>query len=87
MRDNLPAKPNINECGIVNLDSKVGRGTHWVAYKKRGDKVIYFDSYGNLQPTTELIEYFRGCNIKFNHDKYQNSTFNCGHLCLEFLYK
>lgn len=74
------------ECGIVNLDSTSGPGTHWVAYKKRVNNVTYFDSYGDLKPPNELIKYLKKCNISYNYRKYQNDyTHNCGHLCLEFL--
>lgn len=88
MRDSLPLKPLYREAGIINLDSKDGVGTHWVAYKKMGNNVNYFDSFGNLSPPIEVIKYFNNCKIKYNHDQYQNfNTYNCGHLCLEFLYK
>ena len=29
-RDTLPTKTKLNECGILNLDSSSGDGTHWV---------------------------------------------------------
>lgn len=88
MRNDLPTKgPKMNESCIVNLDSEEGPGTHWVAYKKRGSRVIYFDSYGNLKPPRELQNYLRNCEIKYNNDVYQRSGYNCGHLCLKFLNK
>ncbi|KAK4885619.1 hypothetical protein RN001_001890 [Aquatica leii] len=64
MRDNLPkGGPHENECGIVNLDSTRGPGTHWVCYRKHGSTVWYYNSFGNLRPPCELIDYFRGnCN-------------------------
>ena len=89
MRDTLPqSKPKFNECGVVNLDLNKNRGTHWVAYKKRGNSVEYFDSFGNLKPPRELVDYL-GRDVKiFYKDRYQNFDSNkCGHLCLEFLYK
>lgn len=87
MRDTLPPNPNITECAVVNLDSNINSGTHWVAYYKNGIDVQYFDSFGNLKPPEELIHYFRTCNIEYNHNRYQKySEQNCGHLCLEFLY-
>ena len=59
MRDQLPRKQSRNaECGILNLDSSFGPGTHWTAwYKSGGSKSdsksdsksgenFYFDSYG-----------------------------------------
>lgn len=88
MLDSLPTtKPWKNECGIVNLDSSSGSGTHWVAYNKRGvNNIHYFDSFGDLQPPKEIINYL-GTNIKYNYNSFQNyDTFICGHLCLEFLY-
>lgn len=89
MRDSLPSHPRTNECAVVNLDSHLNRGTHWVAYRKHGNDVDYFDSFGNLKPPRELVLYFgRGVKISYNNDRYQNfSEHNCGHLCLEFLYK
>lgn len=63
MRNQLPKKPYYNEDGIVNLDDCTGPGTHWVAYKKRGCKVNYFDSFGNLRPPIEVLNYFKNCKI------------------------
>lgn len=88
MLDNLPkTKPWKKECGIVNLDNSSGPGTHWVAYyKKDANSIYYFDSFGNLQPPKEVINYL-GSKIKYNYESFQNyDTFICGHLCLKFLY-
>ena len=30
LRDTLSTKTKLNECGILNLDSSSGDGTHWV---------------------------------------------------------
>lgn len=88
MKDALPLKPRKYERAVVNLDNQSGDGTHWVAYKKYNKKVSYFDSFGNLQPPKEIKKYLRGCEIKYNHDRYQNyNTVICGQLCLQFLYK
>lgn len=92
MRDGLPAKIYKSESGIVNLDNTSNPGTHWVCYRKKGDKVQYYDSFGNLRPPIELIKYFRSAeehrplSIQYNYDRYQDfSSVNCGHLCLQFL--
>lgn len=94
MRDGLPKRRNPLrvECAVVNLDSEIGSGTHWVAYFKKNNIVKYFDSFGNLRPPFELVKYFnRGGKknniiITYNYERYQNySEINCGHLCLEFL--
>jgi hypothetical protein len=87
MRDRLPKNVHKNECGILNLDSDSGAGTHWTAYYKRGPEAVYFDSFGNLRPPVELLKYLKSCRVKYNHKQYQTyDTVNCGHLCLKFLY-
>lgn len=87
MRNTLPQTPRTNECGVVNLDEIEGDGTHWVAYRKTRDKVVYFDSFGNLNPPKEIVRYFKKCKIYYNYDQYQTyNTYNCGHLALSFLY-
>lgn len=91
MKDKLKfLQPFKNESGIVNLDSSEGPGTHWVAYRKRGNVIYYFDSYGNLKPPLELVTYLikntNNAKIFYNVERHQNKTYNCGHLTLEFLY-
>lgn len=87
MRDSLPKTPNKHECGIVNLDSKFGTGTHWVSYKKSENKINYFDSFGNLHPPYELVKYFGpSAKITYNYERIQSfDSVVCGHLCLKFL--
>lgn len=75
------------ESTIINLDDKNGPGMHWVLYKKVDNNVVYFYSFGNLQPSFELVNYF-GDNtlILYNHENYQDyDIFQCVHLCLKFL--
>ena len=35
LRDLLPKKAKLNECGILNLDSSSGDGIHWVMWLKK----------------------------------------------------
>ena len=35
LRDTLPRKAKLNECGILNLESSTGAGTLWVMWLKR----------------------------------------------------
>lgn len=87
MRDTLPKLPRNYESAIVNLDSQKGTGTHWVAYKKHGNKVDYFDSFGNLRAPLELVDYF-GPEVKISYNykrKQRANSVVCGHLCLQFL--
>jgi len=46
-----------SESGIVNLGER-----SWIAYAKRDNHVIYFDSFGNLQSLKELVQYWKWCN-------------------------
>lgn len=90
MRTTLPTgRVHRNESGIMNLDNVEGPGTHWVAYAKRGNRVIYFDSFGNLRPPKELVQYLKKNNvtqIEYNRAPYQRyDQSNCGQLCLQFL--
>ena len=39
---------------IINLDSKIGPGTHWVSVIIESNRILYFDSFG-LIPPYELI--------------------------------
>jgi hypothetical protein len=89
MRDNLPKTIKKSETGIVNLDTSAGEGTHWVAYSKKGPLVTYFDSYGNLRPPNELIQYFSSVgsvDIRYNYIPYQENSYICGHLVIQYLY-
>ena len=56
LRDTLPTKTKLNDCGILNLDSSSGDVTHWVMWFKKGKDKFYFDSY-SVQPPSELITY------------------------------
>ena len=77
-----------NESGIVNLDDATGPGTHWVAYAKRNNRVVYFDSFGNLRSPKELVRYFGNgaMMIEYNRTSYQtyDQSF-CGQMYLRFL--
>ena len=91
MRDELPKKPWVNECGIVNFNTSLEPGSHWVAYYKDGKERIAFDSYGQVI-LRELSDYLKTekekneAVIQRNTDIVQKSnTQICGHLCLYVL--
>ena len=88
MRDQLPSQPHHRESAVLNLDDSRGPGTHYVAYVKRGNKVWYFDSYGNLPPPRELAQYIgSSARLVYNTVQQQHGTMrSCGRLCLHFLY-
>ena len=83
-RDDLPRKPNKNECGILNLDDSSGSGTHWVLWYRKNNEKFYFDSYG-IQPPLELQRYLKS-HIFYDTEKIQpKREVFCGHLCLYVL--
>ena len=91
MKDTLPSAPHVNEAGIVNFNTLSEPGSHWVAYYKKGDKRIYFDSYGQVT-LYEIQKYLKKANemdkqvIQRNTDIVQiPGTNTCGHLCLYIL--
>ena len=88
-RDNLPAKMNKKECGIINLDSQIGPGTHWVCYRNIDRYCEYFDSFGLPMPE-EVLTYLStgGKQIIYSHDEIQErNSVLCGYWCLYFLYE
>ena len=91
MRDELPNKPWKNETGVVNFNSSLEPGSHWVAYYKNGKQRIAFDSFGQVI-LAELRNYLKTENekndavIQRNTDIVQKyNTQICGHLCLYVL--
>ena len=88
-RDNLPKLIKNRECGIVNLDSKIGRGTHWVCYRNFvGDKYCeYFDSFGLMMPI-EVQRYMATSKkqLVYSGDEIQErDSVLCGYWCLYYL--
>ena len=80
-RDTLPKKAKLNECGILNLDSSSGDGTHWDMWFKKGKDKFYFDSYV-VQPPSELIVYLKSPIFYNSEPVQQNGEVFCDHLCL-----
>ena len=88
MRDELPKRPWLNECGIVNFNNSMEPGSHWVAYYNNKRQRIYFDSYGQVI-LAEVKDYLKSDKEKENDESViQRNTdivqeFNtqiCGHL-------
>ena len=80
MRDTLP-KAKLDECGILDLDSSSGEGTHWVMWFKKGKDKLNCDSYG-VQPPSELIAYLKSSIFHNSERVQQNGVAFCGQLCL-----
>ena len=73
---------------IINLDDKIGNGTHWVATDIKGKNVFYFDSF-SMPPPIEFVSYAKriGKKIIFNsgHPIQELQSVRCGYYCLYFL--
>ena len=86
-RDGLPPKMLKNEVGIINLDSQIGPGTHWVAYRNGKNRAEYFDSFGLIMPNEVMIFLMTsGKQIFYSGDEIQErDSVLCGYWCLHFL--
>ena len=41
-----PKPDKISKCGIINLDTQIGSGAHWVCYRNIDDYCECFDGFG-----------------------------------------
>jgi len=87
-RDDLPKQIKKHECGIINLDSQIGPGTHWVAYRNvESTYCECFDSFGLIMPN-EVMKYLMtsGKQICYSGDEIQErDSVLCGYWCLYYL--
>ena len=94
MIDELPSTPQINECGIFNLEPSSLQGSHWVCWYKNTDSRIYFDSFGETPPP-EIIQYLK-TKKEIQQSKLviqqsfvtvqKDKAKECGSLCLFVIY-
>jgi hypothetical protein len=86
MSDELPAKPNNYECGVVNFDVSKNIGTHWICYIKDHSKSFVFDSFAEVPPK-RLVSYLKGTEIYYrkNRNVQHFDEVTCGHLCVTVL--
>ena len=83
LRDTLPTKTKLNECGILKLDSSSGWWWYTLGYvvlKNVSLDTFYFDSYG-VQPPSELITYLKSPTFYNSERVQQNGEVFCSHLC------
>ena len=92
MRDELTgSRPLKNECGILNFETHLQKGSHWTCWFKNGKDRYYFDSYGE-PPPTELVKYLK-TSKEYNLPVIKRSAITvqkdesseCGALCLYVL--
>ena len=84
-KDNVPILKN-NQSTIINLQDSDKKEGHWVSYKRVGNEIFYFDSYGvafipyiikNQYPKHKFI-----CNIYRIQSMDSNQ---CGRFCILFV--
>ena len=86
-RDTLPNRIRKVECGIINLDSQIGPGTHWVCYRNIDKYCEYFDPFGLIM-SNEIRLYLStsGKQIVYSGDEIQErDSVLCGYWCLFYL--
>ena len=87
-RDRLPDEIRKKECGIINLDSIEGQGTHWVCYRNIDKQMVeYFDPFGLIMPHEVYHKIAKSRKkIFYSQDEIQNrDTVVCGYWCLYYL--
>ena len=84
MRDTIPKQIGENECGIMNLDSNINTGTHWVCYFKSQNIRYYFDSFG-LPPPVEILKYVGRPLTASTFRLQMLGEVICGHYCVYVL--
>ena len=84
-KDNVPLLKN-NQSAIINLQDSYMSGSHWVSYKRIGNKTFYFDSHGvayipdiikNQYPKHKFI-----CNI---YRVQSIDSIQCARYCILFI--
>ena len=86
-RDALPTKIFENEVGIINLDSQIGLGTHWVAYRNSKNRTEYFDSFGLMMPN-QVLTYLMTSGKQIFYSGYEiqeRDSVLCGYWVLYYL--
>ena len=85
---NLPDQIKQNERGLINLDSQIGPGTHWVhGYRNIDQYCEYFDSFGLKMPR-DIQRYLTTSGKQIIHlgDEIQEKdSVLCGYWCLCYL--
>ena len=84
-KDNVPLLKN-NQSTIINLQDGDKNGSHWVSYKKIGNRIFYFDSYA-VSFIPDIIK--NQCtNHKFICNIYRIQSIDsnqCGRFCILFV--
>ena len=84
-KDNVPHLKN-NQSTIINLQDSDKSGSHWVSYKKIGNKIFYFDSYGVAYIPDIITKQYSNHKFISNIYRIQSMDSNqCGRFCILFV--
>ncbi len=77
---------------ITNTQSHDEFGAHWNAWLVRGDKLIFFDSFGRNPKDVTLPKNYREFTAQFKKVEYVKTRVqgwksnSCGYFCVHFIY-
>ena len=89
---NYPISKNGVYSFITNTDEHNRPGEHWNAWIVRGNKIIFFDSFGRPPHDQAFPQHYRELVTKFNEVEYSRTQiqgFNastCGLFCVHCIY-
>ena len=84
-KDNVPILKN-NQSTIINLQDSDKKGSHWVSYCKRNDKIFYFDLYGIAFVNNFIKNQYPNHKFISNIYRIQSIDSNqCGRFCILFV--
>src|SRR5271154_1689693 len=73
---------------IVNFDPASWPGSHWIAIYRRHGRAYYFDSFGNLPPTS-IHDWLVANSDSYRHYpraiQSRDDKVSCGYICIAFL--
>ena len=74
-----------DQYAIMNLETHLEAGSHWVCLAYTTKHMMYFDSYG-LYPPEELQVFAKhhGLKIYYQNERLQQNSKRCGWFCLKF---
>ena len=84
-KDNVHVLKN-NQSTIINLQNSDKSGSHWVSYKKIGNKIFYFDSYAVAYIPDIIKNQYTNHKFICNIYRVQSmDSIQCGRFCILFV--
>ena len=83
--DNVPVL-KYNQSTIINLENSDRNGSHWTSYKRIGNKIFYFDSYGVAFIPNIIKKQYPKHKFICNIYRIQSiDSIQCGRYCILFV--